>query len=333
MHISCITRQQWTDPESLKIEPQQGVGRGGGGIMTKYLNLTKCCPNMHFTNDFADPNLQIIVLVEPLCFFGNDPGSTEEADSKIEKFTQHKGIKLLWCEEQEPFRWDYPTQKRIFGLFDGLVACNKYQHQLLSTLPFNKPIYTLYTPIDSKLYYPEEKKRQVVIAAKVGLQKNTEAIIQLFSELPDDVNTVYIGNAGLWGAYRYEYDKKLELALEKTADEYIHSASAIKTAERIRESQVGINMSIYDTGSLNFLECAMSGCDFFAWNYHLMFDEYKHVKRFDTLNDGIPKIIECLDTTSAPNTNLQTEVAKKHDFRAFHAQLGNLIKEVITTNE
>lgn len=288
---------------------------------------------MHFTNDFADPDLQPIVLVEPLCFFGNDPGGTEAADAKIEKLAAHKGIKLLWCEEQEPFRWTYSTQKKIFELFDGLVACNQYQYQLLSTLPFKKPIYTLYTPIDDKLYYSEEKKRQVVIAAKVGLQKNTEAIIKLFSQLPDDVNTVYIGNAGLWGAYNYEYDKKLELTLEKTADEYIHTASAIKTAKRIRESHVGINMSIYDIGSLNFLECAMSGCDFFAWNYHLMFDEYKHVHRFDTLTDGIPKIIACLDTISTPNTDLQTEVAKKHSFTAFHTQLGELIKEVVTKNE
>ena len=200
MHISCITRKNWIDPKALELEPQRGEGKGGGGIMTKYLNLTKCCPNMHFTSDFGDPDLQPIVLVEPLCFFGNDPGITEAADSKIGKLAQHKGIKLLWCEEQEPFRWDYATQKTIFNLFDGLVACNAYQYQLLKTLPYKKPIYTLYTPIDPNLYYPEPKKRQIVVAAKVGLQKNTETLIKLFSELPPDVHTVYIGNAGLWGS-------------------------------------------------------------------------------------------------------------------------------------
>ena len=332
MHISCITRRSWTDPKSLELEPQYGLGKGGGGIMTKYLNLVKCCPKMHFTNDFADPDLQPIVLVEPLCFFGNDPGGTEAADSKIEKLSQHKGIKLLWCEEQEPFRWHYNTQKNIFDLFDGLIACNQYQHQLLSTLPFNLPIYTLYTPIDEKLYYPDLKQRQVVVAAKVGLQKNTEAIIKLFSRLPEDVNTVYIGNAGLWGAYHYEYDKKLELKLEKTANEYIKTASAIKTAERIRESQVGVNMSIYDIGSLNFLECAMSACDFLAWKYHPMFDEYQNVTRFENLNDGIPKVIEALDSAK-PNTELQAEVAEKHSFKAFHTQLGNLVRQVITNEK
>ena len=88
-------------------------------------------------------------------------------------------------------------------------------------------------------------------------------------------------------------------------------------------------MSIYDIGSLNFLECAMSACDFLAWKYHPMFDEYQHVTRFETLNDGIPKIIDALDK-ARPNTELQAEVATKHSFKAFHNQLGNLIKEVIT---
>ena len=328
MHVSCITRQQWSNLETLNEQPQ--ISKGGGGIVTKYLNLVKCCPQMHFTNQFDDVDLNFIVLVEPLCFYGNDPGGTESMESKIEKLATHKGIKLLWCEEQEPFRWSDAAQRNILGLFDGLVACNAYQRQLLKMLPFKNPIYTLYTPIDSDVYQPEEKKKQVIVAGKVGLQKNTEAIIRLFEQLPNDVHKVYIGNAGLWGVYNYKCDKDLEKVLERTADEYIKTASPLETAKRIRESLVAVNMSIYDTGSLFFLESAMSGCHFFAWTYHLMFDEYRYVNRFDTLEDGLPRIVECLRTQDKPNIELQDEVAKKHNFSAFRAQLGDLVKGVMT---
>lgn len=325
MNISCITRDPWVDEKTLEAEPKEGTG--GGGIVTKYLSFSKCCPNIHFTSDFGDPDLRPVVLIEPLAIRMRDVVTEVVADGKMEKLEQHKGVKLLWCEEQTVFRWSYEVQYRVFSLLDGLIASNRYQKQLLETLPFDLPVYTLYTPIDADLFHIVPKKKQIVVAAKVGLQKNTQAVIELFKRLPADIHKVYIGNAEMWGKVTYDVDKDLQKAVAEVADTYIKAASPIKTAEYIRESLVGINMSIYDVGSLSFLESGMSGCDFFAWGYHPMFDEYEHVTRFDTLADGLPKIIERFESLQ-PNTALQQEIAAKHSFEAFRGQLGNVIQEV-----
>lgn len=326
MKISCITRRDWVDLKMLETKP--GADSGGGGIVTKYLSLRKCCPNIHFTEDFGDEALRPVLLIEPLTIKIKPALAEKIVSGKMEKLQQHKGIKLLWCEEQTVFRWTHKIQKMILPHIDGLLACNQYQHQLLETLPFDLPIYTLYTPIDPEVYYPEEKKRQIVVASKVGLQKNTQAVIDLFQQLPSDIHKVYLGNAEMWGAATYEYDKELEKQLAHTADTYIKSASPLDTAKYIRESLVGVNMSIYDVGSLFFLEAALSGCHFFAWNYHPMFDEYEHVHRFDTLQDGLPKMIECFEKQE-PNTPLTDEVAAKHSFKSFKTQLDSVIKNVL----
>ena len=325
MNISCITRAPWVDTKTLEAEPKEGTG--GGGVVTKYLSFAKCCPNIHFTSDFGDPDLRPVVLIEPLAIRIKDVVGEEIANGKMEKLEQHKGIKLLWCEEQTVFRWSYEVQYRIFSVIDGLIACNQYQKQLLETLPFDLPVYTLYTPIDSELFYSEPKKKQILVASKVGLQKNTQAIIELFRHLPDDVHKMYIGNAEMWGKVTYPIDKDIERTMSETADTYIKAASPLDTAAHIRESLVGINMSLYDVGSLFFLESAMSGCHFFAWNYHPMFDEYEHVDRFESLEDGLPKIVERF-ANPEPNVALQREVTAKHSFEAFTAQLGNVIQEV-----
>lgn len=326
MNVSCITRPNWVNPETLNTKPESG--NGGGGVVTKYLSFAKCCPNIHFTDDFADPDLKFIVLIEPLSIRIKDVVAEEIVDGKMEKLQQHKGIKLLWCEEQTVFRWSDKVQQKIFNSVDGLVACNQYQKQLLEKLPCGLPIYTLYTPIDADVYYPEKKKRQIVVASKVGLQKNTQAVIKLFEQLPSDIQKVYIGSAEMWGKCTYEYDKELEKGLARTADTYIKSASPLETAKYIRESLVGINMSIYDVGSLFFLESAMAGCHFFAWNYHPMFDEYTTVNRFDNIDDGLPKIIDCFENQTEENNALRDEISQKHSFNAFKAQLGNIIQEV-----
>ncbi len=326
MKISCITREDWFNKETLKTKP--GSGSGGGGIVTKYLSLMKCCPDIHFTSDFGDPNLRPIVLIEPLVIKLRSAKAMETALSKAEKLESHTGVKLLWCEEQTVFRWDHEVQHVMFEAVDGLLACNQYQKQLLETLPFDKPIYTLYTPIDDELYYPEPKKKQVIVASKVGYQKNTAAIIELFDALSDDIRTVYIGSAEMWGGKStYEYDKEFEKELSRAADTYIKSASPVETAEWIRKSAAGLNISIYDVGSLFFLETVMAGGDFFAWNYHPMFNEYQHVKRFDTVKDGASLITETLENVE-PNTALRDEVMAKHSFASFKRQLGAIIQEV-----
>ena len=246
---------------------------------------------------------------------------------KVKKLSAHNGIKLLWCEEQTVFRWSNTVKHLLLPEMDGYVACNQYQAKLLETLPVKKPIYILYTPIDREIFRPAEKKPQVVVASKIGLQKNTEALIDVYSKLPKELHKLYVGSADMWGKSVYEYDRQIEIKMSKAADEYIKTASPLDTAKRIRESYIGINFSIYDVGSLFFLECGMSGLNFFAWWYHPQFDEYKNISRFKTAEECVSQI-EALDGKLDPNTELVDEIRKKHSFDAFHDQLGQIVQEI-----
>ena len=319
-NISFIVDSDWTDAETLNQRPQ--LGSGGGGVRSKFMNVAKCLPNAHFSENFED-DMQFIIIVEPMVFHHGDMPT----EQKLEFLKEKPGIKMLWCEEQAVFRWKGELRKKVFDVFDVLLACNQYQAQLLKVIAPDMPILVLYTPIDSDVFYPENKRRQIVYTGKLGLQKNTDTLIELYQRLSDiDVRTVCIGNAALWGDYVYEHDKEIEMEMSQVADEYIATASMLETAEHVNVSSMGINFSIYDVGSLQFLESATAGCHFFAWDYHPMFDESDNVKRFSHIEDAVFVIEKTADLW---DKNLQHEISQKHSFEAFQTQLKTIISEVM----
>ena len=326
MRVSVLTQEKWTDTDAIHHEPQ--IGQGGGGMLTKYINVKKCLANAHFTNDFADADMQPVILVEPMLFHSKE--SPLSIEDKITALKAHEGVKLLWCEEQCVFRWKGELREKIFQAFDAILACNKYQAQLLKVIvPSEIPIRTLYTPIDSDLFTPTVKKRQIVHAGKIGLQKNTDTLIALYEKLKEkDIRTVYIGNGALWGSYLYEQDKEIEYMMSNIADEYIATASITDTAEIINASLAGVSMTIYDVGSLFFLESATAGCHFFAWKYHPLYDEYENIVRFDNVPDAVVEIEKAFENISV-NRKLEAEISQKHSFEAFQNQLKHIVMDCL----
>ena len=130
------------------------------------------------------------------------------------------------------------------------------------------------------------------------------------------------------GQYVYEYDKDLESEMSRVAGEFISTASPLETATYMNASSTGVNMSIYDVGPLHFLESAIAGCYFFAWNYHPCFDEYEHVHRFSNIDEGVDKIVESVGITQIVSP-LYEEVYNKHSYQAFRTRLKTVIGEVI----
>lgn len=115
--------------------------------------------------------------------------------------------------------------------------------------------------------------------------------------------------------------------MSNIADEYIATASITDTAEIINESLAGVSMTIYDVGSLFFLECATAGCHFFSWKYHPLFDEYENIVRFENVSDGVDTIEKAFDTHLLANTELEAEISKKHSFEAFKNQLKHIVMD------
>ena len=195
MNVSFIVPESWMNLDELNEKPQ--IGQGGGGVKNKFLNVRKALEDAHFTNTFDDPEMRLVIIVEPMVFHKNNGTSIEESLTKLK---EKPGVKLLWCEEQAVFRWNGTLREQVFDVFDAILASNLYQAQLISVIAPNKPILVLYTPIDEKVYYPGEKQKQVIYAGKLGLQKNTETLIELYKALSEKgIHTICIGNAALWG--------------------------------------------------------------------------------------------------------------------------------------
>lgn len=337
MQLSFVTRKEWTDLKNLELRPRafdaplpegEVPPPGGGGIVSKYINVRKACPDAQFVTHVRDVT-SLVAIVEPLTFWGLD-GIGEECnyEAKRDALAEYQGVKLLWAEEQEVIRWWGGPRQAILDRVHAVLACNAYQEQLLKAV-CDKPITRLYTPIDASLYAVREKKPCVVAVGKVGLQKNTDTLIELFRLLKGRVETVYIGNAGLWGTYTYAEDRELERELASVVDVHIPSATAVEVAKVVGESLCYINMSVYDVGCLSYLEAAMAGCWCFSWDYHLMFDEYQHCQKVHDVADAAEQIIDRVTFECVPCDALRNEVHLKHSYDAFRTQLQRAVQEVI----
>ena len=337
MQISFVTRAEWIDMKNLELKPRafdepfeegETPPPGGGGIMSKYLNVRKALPEATYTTTLSDVHTPV-AIIEPLTFWGLD-GIGEECryEEKRDALAEYAGVKLLWAEEQEVLRWWGGPRKEILERVHGVLACNQYQAQLLKSV-CDVPIRVLYTPIDENLYVAREKKPRVVAVGKIGLQKNSDTLIELFRLLKGQVETVYVGNAGLWGHYTYKSDVELERELASVVDVYVKSATAAETAAIVGESLCYVNLSVYDVGCLSYLEAAMSGCWCFCWDYHLMFDEYEHCQRVTDIEDTALQIIDRVTGDCVPCDALRDEIYQKHSYPAFRNQLQNVVSEVI----
>lgn len=319
INVSVLTFKDWFDSDRIYTRPKEGMH--GGGIVTKYLYVKACLPDLHTTDDCSDPNLKQMLLIEPM-FIERD------YSEKLEALKKHRGIKLLWAEEQAVFRWNPKQRERIFRAVDGLVACNLYQQQLLQVIAGELPVYVLRSPIPEIAEVSDYREKRVVAVSKIGLQKNSDAILKVFESLPEGIEKVFLGNAGLWGSHRYLYDLAIEEQIAETADRHITGASLAEVSEILSTSAVYLTMTIYDVGSLAFLEAGMAGCACLCWDYHPMFDEYSSVVRFRDVDEAVRAIEKQMEPPLGMDTEMRSEIIEKHSAEQFADALKSLFLEV-----
>ena len=252
----------------------------------------------------------------------------EKFNEIVQEILEWDVIKILWAEEQEFLRWSHQKRLELISATDIMAVSNLYLQSILNEFDIDTKI--LYTPIDSTFYKPAKtKKPRLVAVGQVSWSKNTDGIIELFTALKDtEIECVFIGNAHLWGKMARSTDSVLESQLEKCCT-WISSASRTEMAELLGEAWGFVSMSRYDVGSLSFLESAMAGCHCFAWNTHPQFDEYKHINRFDAVEDGTTLILDKFnETRDKPNRQIRNEVMKKHSFESFTKSLAYIIGDV-----
>ena len=323
--IFYYTRQKEFEQGQKDTKIAPGYAVPGGGMNAKALNFTKS------VNGKIIGDLKVgsgIVLVDPLAITQTH---AEEGDDRFYEYMTSPMTKILWLEEQEVFRWSFSKRKMLVAYAQGVLCCNEYMQNLLAQ--FDIKAQVLYTPIDDNLYKPaKQKKPQLVALGQVSHAKRTDTMLRMFERLPKDIEPIYIGSAALWGLP----SRKADTELEKLVSQYcthIPSASHEEVARILGESWAMASMTIYDVGSLAFIEAGLSGCNVYAHIYHRMFDEYDNVERTSDNPEYMADEITAQFTKfdGKPNLKLRKELIKKHSYGAFQKQLKIRISDVIVS--
>ena len=326
-HVALVTKQSWIDAKPTE-RPRTGVP--GGGIVAKTQYIKEAVPEITLTSDYGTD--KIVLLIEPLSFHENKQRGISNLEDNLESLESSKSLKILWIEEQEPLRWTGNLLNRVLKTVDAVAVSNKYLKQQLEPMIDQHKLDILYTPIPENRWAtnnPMDRKNEVIAVGQISMRKNIPDIVSLFNELDGgETDTLFLGNAGLWGDVELAFDKKLEREVEEAATRWIPYASRNEISQIEARSKVYVNMSIYDVGCLSFLEAAMAGCVCLCWDYHPMFDEYVHCVRFDGVEDGA-EMVEKMIVNDAlwenKSMGIQNEVREKHGYRAFRENLRRVI--------
>ena len=300
--------------------------RSGMNSKSKY--ILEAIPEINATNDPAFPCH--IMLVEPLGMHDPIEGEPDVFNVHLEKLQNNPAIKITWAEEQMLLRWGNAQRKRLLDTTRHLATCNLYLQQLISPFIEEIPTSILRTPVSSKVYFPQKKQPKIVAMGRVCPEKNISGVIKVFESLPDDIEKVYIGNQGMWAEADTPQNTEYEKELEDVVDRWEPNLTTEEVAEELSTAWGYYNVSIYDVGCLSFLEASMAGCHCFAWNFHPMFDEYVHVKRFTGEEEASSIILNTLESEGlTPDMKNLNHVKSMHDYDMFALALKTLVMEVI----
>ena len=323
-HVALVTKEDWVE---AKPTNRARTGVPGGGVVAKTQYIKEAIPEITITSDYDVDKL--VLLIEPLSLHENKEAGESHLMENIEILANSRSLKILWVEEQELFRWTGGLLERVLGLVDGIAVSNKYLKQQLEPIIPGRKIQILYTPIPENPWADDMPRRNEVFAiGQISLRKNIPAVVDLFERLDEDIESMFCGNAGLWGDDGLAIDKRIERAVEDTVTRWIPYASRAEISQLEAQAKVYVNMSIYDVGCLSFLEAAMAGCACLCWNYHPMFDEYVHCTRFEDSEEGAEiagKLIDNQKLWEMKSTAIRNEVRRKHGYPAFRKNLREVI--------
>ena len=294
----------------------------GGGTITKVYNLERAVPSINITNNLGE--VRKFALVEALWF--SERGD-ELRDKRVEAYENLGAFKILWTSDMEVFRMPGHVRDRLFDASDVVGVLSEYAYQLIE--PFTPKVEMLYDPVDTDLFRPTEKQREIYGIGQVSVQKNVQSIVDIFRNIPPDLDLkkTYIGSKNVWGGVGVDdLADQLELMLCNVCnvERYVPYA-------HIHHRVSGIWGYVGDTGYDFSSNAMMEAMAIGAWLFcgrHLMYDE-RPCLRFKTTEEAIQLITEQLETyppeSGVINEEARQFIIDRNSYDAFRRQLQDLI--------
>ena len=239
-----------------------GRGNPGGGVATKVYRVNEAA-NLRWLTSIVSDLSKVdapVVLVEPLWFCM--PGKLFR--HKIEAFKKLDAMKIFYGTELSPLKWPATLRSEILGACDAITVCCDYQREMFRYIGVDSAL-TLCDPVPSTIFGDTTTRRKRLVAAgKIGWQKNSETVADLFEEVEavshGDLQTVYLGGADMWGDVPSPINTQLQCRLEAVSTEFILNAPMDVVAREMNEAIFFAHCGYHDTNPALQLESSMAGC-------------------------------------------------------------------------
>ena len=290
MHIFYLTVDRYH-----QYNPQMPPGplNPGGGISDKTLAVLKAWRRFYQVgvgeeiDDSADAS---ILVAEPLWFklrggIDNDLW-TPDIEEAVAKYETHPArLKILYCSEASLLKIPPSHRERIIAASTVVTSNCSFQKGLFAQ--FGIETAHLCDPIDDSLSIPvKAKTMSVVVAGRISTTKNSGNIIDIFNALKSEpIETVYIGDAGLWGNSA-PADKALEMEMRQAVDTYYKSQSYMELLNLLSGYSFALFDSFHDSCSALNLVALLLNIQCF-YGRHACWKERRGVHGLESVDDFV----------------------------------------------
>ena len=248
-------------PEKYRVfDPHRppGPNNPGGGVASKVYRVNEAANHRWFTeliSDAAEVDAPV-VLIEPLWFVM----SNQTSDECLEAINNLKAIKIFYGTELSLLKWPNRFRDAVLETVDAVTVCCNHQREVFRYFGCHD-VATLCDPVPENLFAPAmTKQKQLVCTGKIGWQKNTESVIELFDTLKGEIETIYVGSANMWGETPSALNAKLEAELRAVTTQFIPNATLIEMAHILNQATFFGHVAYHDTNSESQLEASLAGC-------------------------------------------------------------------------
>ena len=294
----------------------------GGGVATKLLFLKAALPNIKVVTEIAQA--ESINITESLWFSEKVEGDSFE--SRLKRYEASNAFKILWTSDMEFARWNGHEREAIFNASDVIAGNSNYMVNILKA--FVPAARLLTDPVDTSSIEPvTPKKRQIFGMSNVGIEKNIDAIIDIFGLIPEELELerFFVGSASVWGLdTRKSVSSILENRLSEVCDWRITNATRQEVRDVVGPALAYVADSKYDTFCYAMIEAMLAGCWLFCGK-HLIYNERPCIRFTDPV-DAVVKISEKLGEVGLQvNEEARQYVIDNYSLSVFRRQLADII--------
>ena len=309
------------DWKYYQLESQPGPKNKGGGPFTKYARL----------NTFPEVELILkpeeatrgIVFADWLYFHENKNISDEKVKSFLELEADFKGI---IGTELKFLTWLDTLRSKLIKNVDCITHVNAYQRDLYKTVGIENSKF-LADPVPEHLFYPAQKQRRLVCMGKIGWNKRTQLVIDLFKALKDtSIETCYLGGASMWGSKENLYANELQKDLEEVTGVFIENATQQQVAYVLNSSMFYAHVAWHDVSPISQRENMMAGNVSFSLTHPGLREVTPY--NYTDIEEMVAAILAYPDEKFAEDSAKARDFAiKTNSYQAWRKQL-NLVLEI-----